>query len=196
MRHLPVLAIALAACQDPGPQTLGYYGSGGVDTGYLDNNNNNNSSSGGGGSTSTEDCDPSWEDAGPDNRDRDQEDREEKMYPGSDCMACHDAGGIGVEYDDGEVEDLFTIAGTLFDDVDGIESLQGASVIVTGDDGQVVTMTTNSAGNFFTERSVRLPATTVVEHGGVIREMFSSFDAPGCNSCHACDGEALGKAYH
>jgi len=140
-------------------------------------------------------CHPGWEDAGPNNRNRAQEDREEKMYPGSDCMACHDTGGIGVEYDDGEVEDLFTLGGTLYDTLGGDNPVKGAKVEVTDSTGKVVTMTTNSAGNFYSEKKVVPPLTTKVTGNGKERIMYTEFQDGSCNSCHACVGSAGGKVY-
>ena len=115
-----------------------------------------------------------------------------EMLPGSDCLACHDgSGGGGGEAD--EDAPKFTAAGTAFADMDGTGPLSGATVRITDAGGTVVTLTTNSVGNFYTNEALTFPIDAEVEANGSTSTMASSVDVGGCNSCHACAGEAGGK---
>lgn len=114
-----------------------------------------------------------------------------EMLPGADCLACHGGSGAGGEED--EEAPRFTAAGTAFADMDGTGPLSGATVRITDADGAVVTLTTNAAGNFYTSQSLAFPIDAEVEANGSTSTMGSSVDVGGCNSCHACAGEAGGK---
>lgn len=62
---------------------------------------------------------------------------------GEDCGICHSPFGKASE-------SVFTMAGTLYKDRAAREPLQGAEIILQDAEGNVVSMTTNEAGNFFT----------------------------------------------
>lgn len=71
---------------------------------------------------------------------------DEEMAPGTDCLACHLA-------NDGPP---FMAAGTVYATVDNASQiandcfgLEGVEVEIEGADGQVLTTTTNRAGNFY-----------------------------------------------
>jgi cytochrome c553 len=100
------------------------------------------------------------------------------MNPGEDCIACHKREGEGPD---------FTVAGTVFpglmaaDDCYGVE---GATVIITGADGVEHRMTTNKAGNFFTEKAIKTPYTARVSYQGKERVMLTPQTSGACASCH------------
>lgn len=109
------------------------------------------------------------------------------MLPGADCLSCHSSGS-------GEEEaKAFSVAGTAFADMDGTEALSGAVIRVTGDDGTVIELTSNSSGNFYTEEPVVYPITAEVEVGGTVQAMSQSVETGACSSCHSCAGSAGGK---
>ncbi len=64
-------------------------------------------------------------------------------HPGEDCGKCHRVGGRAEAY-------LFTMAGTLYKDRAGREVLKGGEIILEDRDGNVISMTSNEAGNFWT----------------------------------------------
>ena len=104
------------------------------------------------------------------------------MLPGSDCLACHSPGG------DDEA-DRFSVGGTVFSDLDGGSLSQGVIVRVTDANGEVVEMTTNSAGNFYSSRDLEPPMTAEVEVGGRVERMATEISYGGCASCHNCEDE-------
>lgn len=62
---------------------------------------------------------------------------------GADCGICHTPGGPAENF-------VFTASGTMYKGKDGSEPLVGAEVILQDVEGNVISMTTNEAGNFFT----------------------------------------------
>ncbi len=118
----------------------------------------------------------------------------EEMYPGRDCVGCHQdyggpellAGGTvyGVVDEDG--------TRTINNDCFGVE---GARVTITAGDGQVLETTTNRAGNFYfegRESSFVKPFRVVVEYefadGRRSRQPMSSNPSyGGCARCHRTD---------
>jgi cytochrome c553 len=109
------------------------------------------------------------------------------MAPGQACIACHQRSGEGP---------LYTIAGTLYptghepDNCNGVSSAtSGAQVIVTGANGAVLTLTANSAGNFYTTIPVAMPYNVkVVDGNGIERSMFTTSTDGDCNRCHTQNG--------
>lgn len=102
------------------------------------------------------------------------------MEPGADCMSCH-SGGIAPAW---------TASGTLFTDpasaADG--GLEGAQVIITDNGGRELTLTTNSAGNFYTAESLAFPIHVQAQFGAHRMAMSSTSQSGSCNSCHAAPG--------
>ncbi len=115
----------------------------------------------------------------------------DRMAPGQACTACHQKEGEGP---------IFSIAGTVFptahepDDCIASES-QGATVEITGKNGKKISLTVNSAGNFFYEGYVALPYTARVITANGVREMFKEQTNGDCNTCHTQNGAngALGR---
>jgi hypothetical protein len=98
------------------------------------------------------------------------------MAPGQDCLSCHSGG-----------ENSFTAAGTIFAKPDDPTSagVSGATVILTDATGAQMTLTTNSAGNFFTSRPLTFPLTAEVHHGSQVATMLKKIPSGGCAACHA-----------
>ncbi len=104
-----------------------------------------------------------------------------KMLPGADCLSCHRSGGP-------EDATPFSAAGTAFADYDGNSALDGAIIRITDANGTEELLTTNSAGNFYTEQALVLPINAEIEVGGVKLGMATPVHTGSCNSCHACTG--------
>lgn len=104
-----------------------------------------------------------------------------KMKPGQACMACHDRG-------EGPT---FKVAGTVMGaihDPDDCNGVQDVIVRITDADGVVTELTTNSAGNFYTNDHIALPYTAQLEYNGNIREMLGAQDEGDCGTCHTDAG--------
>jgi len=109
------------------------------------------------------------------------------MEPGQSCISCH--AGTGGE------APKFVIAGTLYptghepDNCNGVNGNTGARVVVTGTNGTSVTLTPNSAGNFYSTTTLPPPyQAKVVSSAGVERVMSSAASTGDCNSCHTQNG--------
>jgi hypothetical protein len=107
-----------------------------------------------------------------------------QMNPGRACIACHST-------HDGPP---LTIAGTVYptahepDLCDGANGANGARVVITGADGQTLTLTPNAAGNFDTGEPVKLPFTAKITFMGRERAMTAMQTTGDCNSCHTQGG--------
>jgi hypothetical protein len=106
------------------------------------------------------------------------------MHPGDACIDCHTSGGGGPH---------FTLAGTVMaatnDDTD-CNGVAGATVEITGADGTVTKLTTNTAGNFYMEGQTALstPYTAKIIQGTKTRAMTASQTVGDCNTCHTAAG--------
>jgi len=109
------------------------------------------------------------------------------MDPGLGCISCHQ----------GQREaPSFAIAGTLYPTAHepdncngaGAAASAGARVVITGADGNSVTLTPNSAGNFYYQGAVATPFRARVTYMGRTREMGQSQTSGDCNSCHTQNG--------
>ena len=98
------------------------------------------------------------------------------MSPGEICMGCHG----------------FTIAGTVYPTLHetglcyGING--GAEVVITPACGTPITLSVNSAGNFYYMGTVRAPFTAKVVVGGRERAMITPQTLGDCNACHTPNG--------
>jgi hypothetical protein len=105
------------------------------------------------------------------------------MHPGAACIECHSAG-------EGP---SFSVAGTVMaatnDDTD-CNGVAGATVEITGADGSVTTLTTNSAGNFSSRSHTALstPYKAKITMGGKTRAMSAAQTVGDCNTCHTAAG--------
>lgn len=92
-------------------------------------------------------------------------------HPGEQCGSCHTMGGAAEAY-------LWTIAGTLYADRAGTTPLPGGEIILQDRQGNVISMTANAAGNFWTSAPIASNPYTVVSHGGVT-DLLYVLDAEG-----------------
>ncbi len=106
------------------------------------------------------------------------------MHPGDACIDCHTSRGEGPK---------LALAGTVMaathDDTD-CNGVQGATVEITGADGTVTTLTTNAAGNFYSESNTALstPYTAKIIRGSATRAMGAAQTIGDCNTCHTAAG--------
>jgi len=107
-----------------------------------------------------------------------------EMNPGLACIACHSTM---------RGPDL-TIAGTLYptghepDLCFGAAGAGGARVVITGADGQTITLTPTPSGNFHLGTSVMMPFTAKVTYMGRERAMTAAQTTGDCNGCHTQSG--------
>jgi hypothetical protein len=110
-----------------------------------------------------------------------------EMEPGGDCIGCHSSS-------DGP---SFRVAGTVMNELrddTNCGGLAGVTVRITGNDGKVVDLTTNSTGNFFLESragAIALPFKAEVRRDGKVRAMVAAQTNGSCNSCHTSTGLML-----
>ncbi len=103
------------------------------------------------------------------------------MNPGQDCIACHNS-GEGPN---------FTLAGTVmgaYDDPDDCNGIEDVRVRVTDADGVETVLTSNGAGNFYTDEDIAMPYTIVLERDGETLEMNGAQSDGACGSCHTAEG--------
>ncbi len=104
------------------------------------------------------------------------------MKPGENCLTHHS----------------FSAAGTVFKSVSSGtgDGLAGATVLITDSQGRKVSLTTNSAGNFYTEDALSFPAEVTVTSGANVQTMPAAPNG-GCNSCHGQppSNNAPGRVY-
>jgi len=104
------------------------------------------------------------------------------MRPGEACIACH-AG-------DGEAP-TFSFAGTVFTAADATQGAEGVTVTVEDDNGTTEAVTSNSAGNFFSQAALTPPFTiTLTSPGGATVPMPIPAGHGDCNLCHTDGGAA------
>jgi hypothetical protein len=98
------------------------------------------------------------------------------MRPGEDCLSCHNGSRAGA----------WTVAGTVYSDPNAPDYAgeEGAQVIVTGADGKVLTLTSNSVGNFYTAEAIAKPFTVMVQRGSFKLVMTAPTSSGACSSCH------------
>lgn len=85
---------------------------------------------------------------------------------GEDCGICHTPNGKA-----GNV--LFTMAGTLYADRMGRVPLEGGEVILQDIAGNVISMTSNKIGNFWTTAPIAPNPLAVGSHGGTTEGLFT-----------------------
>ena len=85
---------------------------------------------------------------------------------GEDCGLCHTPGGKAGNY-------VFTIGGTIYQDRAARRPLRNAEVILQDFNGNVLSMTTNETGNFWTTAPLASNPCTIANHGGVTDLLFT-----------------------
>lgn len=79
-------------------------------------------------------------------------------HAGEDCGICHKPGGSGPD---------FVMAGTMYVDRAATATMQGGEIIMEDYNGGIISLTTNSAGNFWTTAPIASnPYTVTTYHGG------------------------------
>lgn len=116
------------------------------------------------------------------------------MRPGDDCLRCHSAGS---KYPEAK---HWTLAGTIFPraDASSTEGVAGASLIVSTPDGKpVLTLVSNSVGNFYTDVALPSGFRVAVEFGGERIDMPCAPPAGNCAACHSLPpiGGPTGRIY-
>jgi hypothetical protein len=106
------------------------------------------------------------------------------MAPGQSCASCHRGGEAAA----------FAIAGTVYptahepNNCNGANGTNGARVVITGANGTSLTLTPNSAGNFYSQGTVSTPFTAKVTYMGRERVMATPQTNGDCNACHTQNG--------
>jgi hypothetical protein len=96
--------------------------------------------------------------------------------PGMDCMdGCHNHG--------------FTLAGTMFNAVNGSTAVVGATVLVVDANNKTINIVTQNNGNFYTSTAVAFPVTVLATSCPNIQPMVATVSGTsvvGCNQtgCH------------
>lgn len=103
------------------------------------------------------------------------------MLPGENCLRCHSKGSPYPR------APTWTAGGTVFARADATESegVSGAVIEITDKAGRKVILTTNSAGNFYTQEELQAPFRVAIEHNGRRAEMPIEAPAGSCNACHS-----------
>jgi len=99
------------------------------------------------------------------------------MRPGENCMGCHTGGRAP----------RFQIAGTVFEcgEAGSHDGVAGVDVVVRSPAGEeVLRLTTNEAGNFYSRESLPEGFRVSLERGDTVRSMGSTPPRGACNSCH------------
>ena len=110
------------------------------------------------------------------------------MQPGQDCFQCH-----------GRNAQAWSVAGTIYPAADSAASagFGGAKVFLTDAQGRAFTLTSNSAGNFYTAEPLKFPLHVEADANGVRMAMSAPVTSGSCNTCHAQPptGDALGRVF-
>lgn len=88
-------------------------------------------------------------------------------YAGEDCAVCHTPGGKAGAYD-------FTIAGTIYEDRFARRPAVGARVMLEDIEGNIITLTTNSVGNYWTTTPIASNPLAVANHGGATTVLYTT----------------------
>jgi hypothetical protein len=96
------------------------------------------------------------------------------MRPGENCKGCHD----------------FTLAGTVFPSTQaqGSDGIDGVTVTVVDANQKTLTLTSNSAGNFYTKNAVAWPAAITLSLGSRTATMPAAPNGA-CATCHTTSGQ-------
>ena len=85
---------------------------------------------------------------------------------GEDCGICHTPNGKAGNY-------VFTVAGTIYEDRAARRPLKGAEVILQDYAGNVFSMTTNEAGNFWTYAEMAGNPYALSSHSGITDYLYT-----------------------
>ncbi len=115
------------------------------------------------------------------------------MRPGEDCLSCHSEGS-------GRSAPIWSAGGTVYARADAAanEGVSGVRVMLSSSDGELIeTLTTNSAGNFYTATPLPPAFQVALEYQGEQIAMPCPPPAGLCNACHSDQpiGQAPGRIY-
>jgi hypothetical protein len=88
-----------------------------------------------------------------------------RHHVGEDCGRCHRMGGRAENY-------AWTAAGTLYSDRSGRAVLKGGEIILQDREGNVISMTSNEAGNFWTTAPIASNPFAVSAHGSTMDILY------------------------
>ncbi|MBI1945593.1 MAG: hypothetical protein HYS27_07845 [Deltaproteobacteria bacterium] len=88
-------------------------------------------------------------------------------YAGEDCAVCHTPGGKAGRY-------VFSIAGTIYEDRFARRPAVGARVMLEDVEGNILTLTTNSVGNYWTTTPIASNPLAVANHGGATTVLYTT----------------------
>jgi hypothetical protein len=88
-----------------------------------------------------------------------------RHHQSEDCGRCHTMGGRAEAHQ-------WTVAGTLYADRSARQVVKGGEIILEDRDGNIISVTSNEAGNFWTTAPIASNPYTVVSHGGVIEPLY------------------------
>jgi hypothetical protein len=94
-----------------------------------------------------------------------------RHHVGEECARCHRVGGRAEAY-------LWTVSGTLYADRSGREVLKGGEIILQDREGNVISLTSNEAGNFWSLAPIASYPLTVSAHGSSM-DILYVLDAEG-----------------
>jgi hypothetical protein len=114
------------------------------------------------------------------------------MRPGQDCLRCHsERGTVGAP--------PWSVAGTVFPERGAAADtgVSGVRVFVSDARDRSVELSSNSAGNFYTDEPLEVPLRVAIEYQGRRREMPMRAPSGGCNACHSAQpiGGTEGRLY-
>jgi hypothetical protein len=87
---------------------------------------------------------------------------------GEDCGVCHRPNGKSPV--------VFTMSGTLYEDRESRKPLKGGEVVLQDINGNVISMTSNKAGNFWTFTPIASNPYAVASHGGMTDTLYYTDD--------------------
>jgi hypothetical protein len=90
-------------------------------------------------------------------------------HPGEECGACHSPGMRAEAYP-------WTMAGTLYSDRAGQAVRKNGEIIIQDRQGNVISMTANEAGNFWTDMPIASDPYAVSSHGGTTEKLYTEDD--------------------
>jgi len=85
---------------------------------------------------------------------------------GEDCGMCHTPGGKAGNF-------VFTIGGTVYEDRTARRTLKGAEIILQDAKGNVISMTSNETGNFWTFAPIASNPCTISSHGSTTDYLYT-----------------------
>ena len=96
------------------------------------------------------------------------------MNHGQACLGCHASGQ----------SPTMTLAGTLYSAATGGTAVTGATVTVTGNNGNKITMVTGNSGDFYSGSAITYPATVSISRCSTSVAMTGTIANGNCNNCH------------